>query len=32
VKLHVSHLGFMSKAEVERFRTELLRRAHVAKA
>jgi hypothetical protein len=32
VKLHVSHLGFLSKAEVEQFRTELLRRVHVAEA
>jgi hypothetical protein len=32
IKLYVSHLGFMSKAEVERFRAELLMRVHVTQA
>lgn len=32
LKIHVGHLGFVSKAEVERFRMELLRRVHVAVA
>ena len=32
LKIHVSHLGFLSKAEVERFRTELLRRVNVGTA
>jgi len=32
LKIHVSHLGFVSSAEVERFRTELLKRVNVAVA
>jgi hypothetical protein len=28
LKIHVSHLGFLTKAEVERFRSELLRRVN----
>ena len=32
LKIHVSHLGFTSKAEVERFKSELLRRVNVRMA
>jgi hypothetical protein len=32
LKIHVSNLGFVNKAEVERFREELLRRVHVVMA